>query len=367
MLNETIYRIALQYQPFYGNVLIKKLIEKYESATNIFFNSEEIINHVQKRNRLIQKPFISDELYLRIDHEMAWIEKNSVSVCFYSDPNYPYRLKNCNDAPYLFYHKGTASFNKPKTISIVGTRHATQYGKEVVKRMISELAAYDVTVVSGLAAGIDTQAHEQAINHKLNTIAVLGSGLSVVYPQSNNRLFHTIAEGCGTVLSEYPFDTQPDRINFPRRNRIIAGLSDATIVIETAKKGGSIITAYLASSYHRDVFAVPGSVLTGFSEGCNELIRKNIAALVTSGNDIAEMMGWNDISVKNIQPSLFEELDVNEREVANIIQNYKEISVDDIYSHLSAIYSSSQIAGILLGLEIKGVVERLPGKCYKMW
>ena len=292
MFDETFYRIALRYLPHYNNSFIKMLINKFETATNIFTKAENYIRQIKQKQYNISIPFISNEIRSKVETELVWMAKNEVSVCLYNDVHYPYRLKACCDSPYLFYYKGNSHFNPQRSVAIIGTRSASQYGVEMTKRIISELAAYKVTIVSGLAEGIDTAAHKYALLQQQPTWAVLGSGLSRIYPMSNDKLSVMIAKEGGALISEYPHYFKPDRSHFPFRNRIIAGLSDATIVIETPKRGGSMITAYIASSYNRDVFAVPGNILTDNNNGCHQLIRKNIAAIVTSGDDIADMMRW---------------------------------------------------------------------------
>lgn len=365
MLSETIYRIALQYLPQYTPTLIKHLIREYGTATDIFLHSSKSILRLRKRNKFLPKPVMTDAILETAEREAKWMAENGVSICFYSDHYYPQRMKSCTDAPYMFYYKGNGDFNSRKSISIVGTRNASQYGKDVVKRLVADVAPYNISIVSGLAEGIDTAAHEQALSHNLNTVAILGSGLGFIYPYSNRKLSENIVENEGCLISEYPFKTKPDRTNFPRRNRIIAGMSDATIVIETALKGGSIITAHIASSYNRDVFAIPGSIFESISSGCNELIRKNIAALLTSGEELIEMMGWKEEPLKSVQRLLFVDLTPHEKLVVDIIQERQESSIDEINIHCNS-FTPSQIAGILLGLELKGVIQCLPGKRYRM-
>ena len=292
MLNETFYCIALRYLPNCNNIFIKRLIDKFETATNIFTQSGNYFRQLKQKYPFISIPFISNEIRCKVEIELEWMSKNGVSICFYNDAHYPFRLKNCCDSPYLFYYKGNNNFNPQKSVAIIGTRNASQYGKEMVKRIITELSAYQVTIVSGLAEGIDTEAHKHALFRQQQTYAVLGSGLDRIYPASNEKLSMSIVKEGGALISEYPHYIKPDRLHFPHRNRIIAGLSDATVVVESPKRGGSMITAYIASSYNRDVFAVPGNILSDNHSGCHELIRKNIAAIVTSGNEIADMMGW---------------------------------------------------------------------------
>jgi DNA processing protein len=281
------------------------------------------------------------------------------------DEDYPKRLLRCNDAPYMFSYKGTPQFNMEKTLAIVGTRHATSYGKDVVRRMLSDLSSQNISIISGSAIGIDTFAHEAALDYQRHTVGVMGSGFGNIYPSSNTKLAKKMIECGSTLVSEYPYYTLPDRQNFPKRNRIIAGMADALLVVETGKRGGSIITACIAHSYQRDVFAVPGSVFAPSQEGCHELIRQNLAALVTSGEDIIEMMGWNEERPTNIQPQFFYELNEEEEAIVAIINNLKEPLIDEIIG-LTATLTPSKIASVLLGLELNGIIETLPGKRYRM-
>lgn len=365
MLDETTYRIALQYQTNYNNKLIRKLIDDCGSATRAFLDPAPFFSSLRGTRKIFPKPVITPAIFDCIRKERQWMEENDVELCFFTDHNYPERLKNCNDTPYMFYHKGKNNFNSAKMISIVGTRNATSYGRKIVRQIMEEVAPYGISVISGLAEGIDTEAHEQALFFGLPTIAVLGSGLDFIYPYSNIKLAGNIVERGGALVSEYPFRTKPDRPNFPKRNRLIAGMADAVLVIETATKGGSIITARIAHSYNRDVFAVPGSVFDTYSSGCHELIRKNMAALVTSGNDLIEMMGWDHEPVKMVQRELFTELSADEELIVDMIRQKESVSIDDINLNCTA-FSPSRVAGILLGLELKGLVKCLPGKIYKL-
>ncbi|MDR2979304.1 MAG: DNA-processing protein DprA [Bacteroidales bacterium] len=365
MLNETLCRLALQYLPNYGNVIIKKIIEETGSAHAVFHDVALHKHFIKKINRALSRPVITDEIRRKIEDELAWMSANHVNICFVADENYPHRFQNCNDTPYMFYYKGNGHFNRQKSVAIVGTRNASIYGKEVVKKIISELAACNLSIVSGLAEGIDTMAHEGALAYNLHTIAVLGSGLGRIYPDSNHKLARDMVEQGGSLISEFPYRTIPDRGNFPKRNRIIAALADVVIVAESALKGGSIITAYIAHSYNRDIFAVPGSVFQGSSAGCHELIRRNIAGIITSGKELMEMMRWCDEKPKTVQRALFLDLTEEEKTLTTLIEYHGECPIDIINGTVSNL-TPSKIAGILLGLELKGVLECRPGKVYRM-
>ncbi|HNW67264.1 MAG TPA: DNA-processing protein DprA [Bacteroidales bacterium] len=363
MEDELLCRLALQFQPNIGNATIKKLLQYFGSAQAIFQNTKKDSVISRTIGRRVRLPVLSKESLQFAENELKWMTGRHISLVLYNDDDFPKRLRNCSDSPFFFYYKGKNIFNEAKMVAMVGTRNASPYGKEITKKIIEDLKTYNVCIVSGLAKGIDAVAHQQALENDLKTVAVMGAGLFTIYPDCNRQLARRIeADGCA-LISEYSFKAKPDRQHFPQRNRIIAGMSDATIVIETAPKGGSVITAYIAQSYNRDVFAVPGNVNSKTSEGCHELIRKNIAALVASGKDIAEMMGWDLQPAKVVQRSLFVELSAEEQSLVDIISQHPRIMIDEIiqsYSH----YTASQIASILLRLELKGVIQCNPGKAY---
>ena len=360
-MTEQLARIALQFTPNIGSTTIKKLLQYYGSASAIFSEKSKI-SPLGKR---VPLPKLTTEIRTLAEFELLQMEREQIHLCFYTDDDFPKRLKACSDSPYLFYYKGKHIFNEQKMVAVVGTRNISPYGKDVTNKIISELAQYDICVVSGLARGVDTVAHEQALDCELKTAAVLGCGLRRIYPDTNARLAHRIIEHEGAIISEFPFATQPDRQNFPQRNRIIAGLSDVTIVMETASKGGSIITAYIAQSYNRDVMAVPGNIFSQTYDGCHDLIKKNVAAMATSGADVAELMGW-DLQPKHaIQRSLFVELSDEEQTVIQAIEEGNNIAIDDLSLALAQ-FTPSKLAAILLQLELKGVIECAPGKTYRI-
>lgn len=360
-MSELYYRLALQFLPNLGPATIKKLLQHYGSATQIF-TARDIRMFLGNRAPV---PKLTDAIRRQVEQELGWMERNGIQLCFWGEPDFPKRLTSCTDTPYMFYYKGTPVFNEQKMVAVVGTRNISPYGKEVTRKIIEELAQYEVCVVSGLARGVDTVAHEQALESGLKTVAVLGSGLGIIYPDCNERLSQRIVEKGSALVSEFTFRTKPDRQNFPQRNRIIAGMTDATIVMETAEKGGSIITAHIANSYNRDVFAVPGSILSPTQNGCHALIRKNVAALVTSGADVAEMMGWDMDAPKAVQRSLFVELTPEEQEVSDLIANQPNIVIDDLSEALPQ-HTPSKLAALLLQLELKGVIVCEPGKKYHL-
>ena len=360
-MKELIARLALQFHPNLGGITVKKLLQHYGSATEIF-SEKSAFSPLGKR---VPVPRLTQPIRELAEQELAYMERHHIHLCFYTDENIPKRLKMCVDAPYMFYYRGSFVFDRPKMVAVVGTRNVSPYGKDATHRIISELAPYDVCVVSGLARGVDTVAHDQALDSGLKTVAVLGCGFRRIYPDSNERLAQRIIEQGGGILSEFPFLTKPDRQNFPQRNRIIAGLSDVTLVMETAEKGGSIITAHIAHSYNRDVMAVPGNIFSPTSSGCHALIKKNIAALATGGQDVIELMRWDDHPVRAVQRSLFVDLSDEEQAIVAQLGTQDGLPIDDLMGSLPQ-FTPSQLAALLLQLELKGVIECTPGKIYRI-
>lgn len=363
MDKETFYRLALIHYPNYGNANIKKLIQICGNATIMFEDHKQVASKLFPFRANIQLPKMNSSIEKFVLNEIKHAQQHDIKICFFDDEDYPLRLLNCSDSPYYFYYKGAKNFNTKKAVAIVGTRNASNYGKDVVKKIVGELASHNVCVISGLARGIDTCAHEEALNNNLRTVAVLGCGLRTIYPEENSNLAKRILENEGTIISEYPFDTIPDRINFPKRNRIIAGMSDAVIVAESQEKGGSIITAEIAHSYNRDVFAVPGTIFQKSQKGCHELIRNNLAALVYSGANISEMMGWNTAPKTSNQRQLFIDLNADEEAILNIIRKQQGATIDNISNTLPQL-NASKIAALLLSMELRNIVECKPGKIY---
>ena len=353
--------MALQFQPSIGGTTVKKLLQHYGSAEAIFAEKDPL----KVFGRAVHFPKLTKVAVSAAEAEANWMERNNIKLCFYTDSDFPWRLKACVDSPYLFYYKGNNIFSEQRMVAVVGTRAISPYGKDITRKIVTELAEYNVCVVSGLANGVDAVAHEQALDSGLKTVAVMGCGLRTIYPDNNERLAARILEQGSSLVSEFTFNTKPDRQNFPQRNRIIAGMADATVVMESATKGGSIITAYIAHSYNRDVLAVPGSILSPHHDGCHELIRKNVAALVTSGRDIAEIMGWDQPKPKAVQRELFVELTPDEQLLTDLVSQNPDIGIDDLAATTPQ-FPPSKLAALLLQLELRGVIRCNPGKTYQL-
>jgi DNA processing protein len=360
------YQIALTLIPGVGPVSARRLLTHVGSAEALF---------KEKRSNLLKIFGIGEltinaisnhlEYFKRAEQELLFIDEHKIGTYFIGDENYPYRLKQCADSPVLLYGLGNFDLDSKHIVSIVGTRMSTDYGKEMCRTLIEGLADIGVVIISGLAHGIDTLAHKYALEENLSTVGILGHGLDIIYPAANRALAQRMLAN-GGLLTEFMSNILPDRENFPMRNRIIAGLSDATIVIEAGSKGGALITADIANSYNRDVFAVPGRVSDNYSAGCNSLIKTNRAALVQKAEDVMYIMGWERQESRKVpvQKKLFIQLEPDQETIVNILKEYDECSIDRIC--LLSELSPSKIAVNLLNLEFEGVIKSLPGKFYKL-
>jgi DNA processing protein len=296
---------------------------------------------------------------------MAYLAKSGVRGITYFDSDYPKRLKNCIDAPIMLYANCNANFNTERILGIVGTRNATEYGRQMCDQIIEELKDEGILFMSGLAYGIDIAAHKACVKRNLPNIGVVAHGLDRVYPFAHKEIAHKMMEN-GGLLTEFLSETIPDRQNFPKRNRIVAGMVDGLLVVETAENGGAVITAMLANSYNKDVMAIPGNTTNPVSRGCNALIKSNRAALIENGSDILDVMCWkNTNNTKGpMQASLFTDLSDDEQAIYDIIKEAKEINIDDITILSSK--SPGTIAGVLLNLEFYGLIVNFPGKRFKL-
>lgn len=358
------YKIAISLIPNIGDVLAKRLISYCGSAEAVFSEKKAALEKIPGIGESYAKSVLTQKVFKRVDEEIKFIQKNKITPLFYLDKEYPKRLTHCEDSPVLLYFKGKANLNSEKIISIIGTREATDYGKQLCEKLIADLAPYNPIIVSGLAYGIDICAHKAAMDNNLTTVCGLGHGLDKIYPAVHRTYAEKMLEN-GGWLSDFTSGTTPDRENFPRRNRIVAGMSDATIVVESKVGGGSLITADIANSYNRDVFAFPGRVNDECSVGCNNLIKQNKAALIQSAADIIYIMGWEQ-KVKNapIQKQLFVELKPEEEILVNLLKEKESVNVDDIC--LFAKMPMSKVSSLLLTLEFSGIVKSLPGKRYRL-
>jgi DNA processing protein len=359
------YKIALTLIPTIGDILAKKLLAYCGNAEQIFKEKRSTLEKIPGIGTAYAQAVIGHSIFDRAEQEIRFITENKIQPIFYSDPAYPKRLTYCEDSPVMLYFKGQTNLNAEKIISIVGTREATDYGKELCEKLIAELSEHSVLIVSGLAYGIDTYAHRAAIEHQLPTVCVLAHGLDKIYPSVNKSMANRMLES-GGWLSDFTSGVSPDKENFPRRNRIVAGISDATVVIESKAKGGSLITAEIANSYNRDVFAFPGRVDDVCSTGCNNLIRQHKAALIQSAADVIYLLGWEKTNTRNapVQKQLFLELKPDEELVVNLLKEKKHLAIDDLC--LLSKLPMSCVSALLLTLEFSGIIKSLPGKIYRL-
>lgn len=359
-------RIALTLITGVGHVTAKSLVSYCGSVEGVFRERKANLEKIPGIGPVTAEKIIRHNSFEEAESECRFIQKHGIQPLFYLDKNYPARLKNCSDAPVMLYFKGTADLNHPRIISVVGTRNATDYGRSVCEKIIEDLKAAEVIIVSGLAYGIDITAHKAALKNEMQTIGVLGHGLDRLYPSIHRSVAEKMMQQ-GGLLTEYMTGTKPDKENFPQRNRIVAGIADAVLVVEAAVTGGALITADIANSYNRDVFALPGKVTDVYSEGCNQFIKTNKAALIQSAADILYFMGWESGQKKKTLPkqhALFVELNDDEKTLIDLISRNGKMDIDSICSNFTM--PVSKVSSALLNLEFKGVVKSLPGKLYEV-
>lgn len=359
------YLIALLEIKGIGVISARNLIQSMGSAKAIFEEKPSILAKVSGIGTTTITAIKNKSSFDLAESEIRFVEKNDITPLAFYDPDYPKRLIDCIDAPLLLYYKGNANLNTHKTISVIGTRNATDYGRSATEKFIEDLSDKypEALIISGLAYGIDIYAHREAIKTRMSTVGVLAHGLDRIYPSTHRKTAVEMVSN-GGLLTEYKSGTNPDRQNFVMRNRIVAGMCDALVVVESAERGGALITAEIANSYDRDVFAFPGRSNDIYSQGCNRLINKNKAALIQNASDFEEMMGWCGKSSmdKNIQRTLFVELSDDETKVVSrlSISEPKQINLLSIETNF-AVY---RLSSLLIELEFKGVVKCLPGGTY---
>ena len=362
------YQIGLTLIKGIGNVLAKNLVAYVGSAEGVFSERQKTLSKIPGIGEMLSREIVKQNVLERAEEEVLFIEKNKIQCSFFTDRDYPYRLKECADSPVLLFSRGNGMLNTGKFVGIVGTRNATEQGKENCKNLIADLAGLqpNINIVSGLAYGIDICAHKATLELGLPTIGVLGHGLDRIYPSIHRSVAVKILEN-GLLLTEYLSNTTPDKPNFVQRNRIIAGLCDAVVVVESGSKGGSLITAVMANDYNRDVFAFPGRVTDELSIGCNMLIKNNQAALIESGKDMMRFMSWETGEKKADQPTqtaLFVDMTEEEIELLSVLRRFPDgIQVNEFIVILKKPFN--KISALLLNMEFSGWVKCLPGGVYK--
>ena len=366
---DLIYKIGIELIPKVGSINAKKLIAYCGGVEAVFKESKRNLVKIPGIGEAIASEVVNQNVLEKAEAEIQFIQKYGIKTLYYTDSDYPDRLKQCEDGPVILYVKSNfpLNFNSDKVISIVGTRKATIYGKTICDEIIGGLAqkGYTPIIVSGLAYGVDIAAHKSAIKHGLPTIAVLGHGLDNIYPSAHRSTAKDIVNA-GALITDFTSKTVFDRNNFLRRNRIIAGLSDATIVVESAQEGGALVTADIANSYNREVFAVPGNVNSQYSKGCNLLIKQNKAALVESAEDVEFLLGWKSCSETNPRQTSLN-LNVLTNDEILVLSYLKEKGEDSIdLISLNTGLTVQNTLSILLNLEFSGAVVSKPGKIFAL-
>lgn len=361
---ETLLMMALTRVPHLSLRQQKILVDTMGSATSVWDNRQDIVKTLPKAHRRLSEGLSHmDTLLSACSKEMEWASGHGIRCIAYTDPMYPRRLRECADPPMVLYYRGTADLNAPHILSIVGTRHVTDYGRATTARLIHDLAQAcpDIVIFSGLAYGVDIHSHRAALDNNLSTVAVLAHGLDQIYPSLHRPVAAQMLTN-GGLLTEFPSGTPVDKFNFVQRNRIVAGCSDATIVIESADKGGSLITADLAQDYGREVFAVPGRITDHASAGCNRLIESNRAHILLDAATILDTMGWHcrqAPSPTDQAPTLFPTLSPDEQAVADTLRAHEHCTTNQLSSETGI--PVGRLCAILLSMEMKGLVRNLPG------
>lgn len=359
-----VYQIAITKIPMVGPVNAKNLISYCGGVKAVFDAKKKDLKNVPGIGEKTIDCILNQKVLKEAEREAAFIEKYDVEALFYLDKNYPSRLKHYADCPILLYKKGNANLDPLRTVGIIGTRKATAKGLAFCDKLVADLQAYDVSVISGLAYGVDVAAHKKSVELGIETIGVLGHGLEMIYPPQHRSVAQKMMEK-GGLLTEYTSKVAPEPQHFPMRNRIVAALCDVLVVVETARKGGSMITAEFAFNYNKDVFAVPGRLNDKYAAGCNHLIKTHKASLIESAEDIAYVMRWEkNNQSKAIQKQLFVELTQKEEAIVTILKNEEDINIDKL--GYESKLNPSEMASLLLSLEFKGLIKPLPGKRYAL-
>ena len=357
--------LTLKKVPNLGDSSIKKLIRKVGSAEGVLLEKKANLLKIDGIGMIKIRELHNPSYQAMAEEEFQFIENQKISVHLYDEPEYPEKLKHCIDSPVVLFSKGTIDLAQKKLLSIVGTRKITNYGVQFCEELIETLTPLDPVIISGLAYGVDITAHRAAVKHGLQTVACLAHGLNQIYPKVHQKYVPEIEENGGFFTDFWSSDPF-DRKNFLGRNRIIAGLSEATVVIESASKGGSLVTADIANSYNREVFAVPGRIGDVYSKGCNTLIKTQQAHMLTSAADLVYMLGW-ELEEKQkpaVQKQLFVELDEDEKKVYQFLKEKDKQLLDSIA--LGCQIPTFKVASVLLNMELKGLIRPLPGKLFEL-
>ena len=366
MHTQLLHRVALTLVPNIGPVQARILVDHFGDAPAVFKAKRSLLDKLEGIGEVRSASIKTFSNFKRAEEEISFIEKYKITPLFLTDEAYPRRLLHCYDPPTMLYYRGSAHLNASKIIAVIGTRSKTDYGKQLTEKLVAELAHQQVVVVSGLALGIDAVAHRAAIKNNIPTVAVIAHGLDKIYPAEHTGLAKDILKESGGLLTEFMSSTKPDKHHFPSRNRVVAGICDATVVVETDVKGGSMITAELANGYNKDVFAFPGRTIDTKSAGCNYLIKNNKAILLTGAQDIIDTLGWSEKQrpPASRQKELFIQLSPEEQLMFDLLKEKASTHIDELRSRSRL--SSSAAAAALLNLELQNLAASLPGKLYKL-
>ena len=362
--SELHYTLALLQVEGVGDVLAKKLIQHCGNAEAVFTSKKSQLQQIDGIGSVVMKNLQDKSVFVKAEKELQFITQENISTTYFQEENYPDRLKHCYDSPVLLFQAGNINLQNRRLLSIVGTRQITSYGMEFTKKLIEDLAPLNPVIISGFAYGVDIYAHQTAMEFGLQTIGVLAHGLNQIYPKTHKKYMAKMEQN-GGFLTEFWSTSKPDKENFIKRNRIVAGISEATVVIESAEKGGSLVTANLANDYNRDVFAVPGRVSDKYSQGCNNLIKTQRANLMTSAADLVYMLNWElqRESQKAVQKQLFISLTNEEQKIYDYLQKTGKEMMDIIA--LECDFPIYRMSSILINMELKGVIRPLPGKIFE--
>lgn len=368
MENDLLYQIGLTLLEGVGDVSAKNLLAYCGNAQNIFRAKKSELIKIPGIGELIANSILAQKHVLTLaEKEVRFVKDNNIEALFFTNEKYPQRLKFCSDSPVLLYYKGNADLNAEKIVAVVGTRQPTEYGRLQTEKLIDDLKGSGVLVVSGLAYGIDVLAHRKALENNLDTVGVVAHGLDRMYPQTHESVAKKMMKQ-GGILTDFRSGTNPDAVNFPKRNRIVAGMCDALVVMESKRDGGSLITATIANSYNKDVFAYPGRTNDPMSEGCNGFIKSNKAALMENAADLFYIMGWeNETKIRKketAQIPLLLNLNEEEQKIVDAFKSKTSLHMDEI-SYASG-FPISKVAALLLQLEFSNVIRSLPGKMYSL-
>jgi DNA processing protein len=363
--SDLLYLISLTQVPQVGSIHARSLLQHFGSAEAVFKSTGFALEKIEGIGKIRAHSIKNFRDFSSAEKEMSFLHRYGIRALSFLDPDYPQRLLTACDAPVIVYYKGSADLNPSRSLSIVGTRRQSEYGKQITEKLIQDLAPYEITIVSGLAFGIDGIAHKTALNQGLPTIAVLAHGLASLYPPEHSTLSKQIMKQ-GGLITEYLSHVKAEKHHFPIRNRIVAAISDCTLVMETAVKGGSMITADLANGYHKEVFAFPGRTTDFKSAGCNWLIRNNQATLLENGEQLVKIMGWEEKKrvVSARQEHLFIVFTEVEQRIIDLLKEREQMHIDTLNATTG--FPGSRNAGALLELEMKGMVCCMPGRIYRL-